>query len=151
MAPVHLLNAFIAFAIFIVVVIGGGGFYFVVEALSELRTSNVQVKEGLAELRAHTRELRQLNSAEWEYTSFRVFTAQVSDRNGSEAFKYSSINDAKLDDALKEAGLGGWQVVSVALEMETAWPNFGKEDYVTGLQPNIRPQSLLVILRRPKR
>lgn len=96
-------------------------------------------------------ELKQLNSRQWEYFSFRVLTSQVSDRRGSEAFKYSSIDDTKLDQQLTAAGLAGWQVVSVALEMETAWPNFGKDDYVTGLQPNMRPQSLLVILRRPKR
>lgn len=96
-------------------------------------------------------ELRQLSSRQWEYTSVRVLTSQVSDRNGSEALRYSSIDNNKLDELLTHAGLNGWEVVSVALEIETAWPNFGTGDYVTGLQPNIRPQSLLVILRRPKR
>ena len=108
-------------------------------------------EDQLAELKFQTTELRQLNSRQWQYISFRVLTSQISDRRGSDAFKYSSIDDTKLDQQLSAAGLEGWEVVSVALEMETAWPNFGKDDYVTGLQPNMRPQSLLVILRRPKR
>jgi hypothetical protein len=37
------------------------------------------------------------------------------------------------------------------LEMETAFPNCGKEDYMNGLQPNIRPQSLTILFKRPAR
>jgi hypothetical protein len=32
--------------------------------------------------------------------------------------------------------------------METAHPNFGNSEYVTGLQPNIRPQRVVLVLRR---
>ena len=40
--------------------------------------------------------------------------------------------------------LGGFRYV----ENETAWPNFGKDEFVTGLQPNVRAQSLVMIFKR---
>lgn len=84
----------------------------------------------------------------WEYT-YRTFLAGDNERTGTSAFKYSSINlnQAKLD----EMGHAGWEMIGSYLEMETAFPNFGKEEYTTGLQPNIRPQSLIVLFKRPLR
>lgn len=44
--------------------------------------------------------------------------------------KFSSITpDEKAVSALGDAG---WEVVGTYLEMETAYPNFGKAEYVTG-------------------
>lgn len=84
----------------------------------------------------------------WDYLTLRVLTSQQSERNGLQAMRYSSIDAENLVDQLRARGEEGWEVVGVSLEMETAWPNFGRDDYVTGLQPNIRPQSMLVILKR---
>lgn len=84
----------------------------------------------------------------WKYTKV-VFYSEGNDRTGSGAFKYSSIsiNQTKLD----EMGHAGWEMVAAYLEMETAFANFGNDGYVTGLQPNIRPQSLVVLFKRPLR
>ncbi len=84
----------------------------------------------------------------WEYTHL-TFYAGDNERIGSGALKYSSIkiNEAKLD----EMGKSGWEITGSYLEMETAFPNFGKEEYTTGLQPNIRPQSLIILFKRPIR
>ena len=52
-------------------------------------------------------------------------------------------------DSLREYGDQGWELVGSFLEMETAFPNFGRGEYVTGLQPNVRPQRLVLIFKRP--
>jgi len=41
------------------------------------------------------------------------------------------------------------ELVDSYLEMETVHPNFGDSRYVTGLQPNVRPQRLVLIFERP--
>lgn len=84
----------------------------------------------------------------WEYKKLVFLTDGQPARTGFGARDYNSI---KLDESLLESmGSQGWELVTSYLEMETAFPNFGKEDYVTGLQPNIRPQSLVLIFKHPK-
>lgn len=84
----------------------------------------------------------------WEYKKV-TFQSEGHERIGSGALKYSSIRiDEKLLDLM---GKEGWEMVGSHLEMETAFPNFGKEDFVNGLQPNIRPQSLTILFKRPAR
>jgi hypothetical protein len=53
--------------------------------------------------------------------------------------------------SLKELGEQGWELVGTFLEMETAYPNFGKEEYTTGLRENVRPQSATLIFKRRAR
>lgn len=85
----------------------------------------------------------------WEYKSVTFFVEKSSERQGKDAFKYSSI---KLDDRiLCNMGQQGWEALGCYLEMETAFPNFGQDDYVTGIRENIRPQSLVVIFKRAVR
>jgi len=55
-----------------------------------------------------------------------------------------------FSDELETAGILGWELVGVFLQQETAHPNFGEDQsLVTGLQPNIRPQNLVCIFKRP--
>ncbi|HOI92042.1 MAG TPA: hypothetical protein PLK28_16190 [Candidatus Rifleibacterium sp.] len=69
-------------------------------------------------------------------------------RLGADAIKYRKITPATYElDAL---GSSGWELVSTYLETETSYPNFGDNNYVTGIQPNIRPQRLVCIFRRVK-
>lgn len=82
----------------------------------------------------------------WEYQTVSYFTDE-NDRTGLNALKFSTIN---VDEAqLAQLGAQGWELVGTYLEMETAYPNFGKEEYVTGLQPNVRPQRAVFIFKRP--
>jgi hypothetical protein len=82
---------------------------------------------------------------QWEYRTV-SFTTEAHDRTGVDAMKYSSI---QLDNAqLASLGAEGWELVGTYLEMETAYPNFGSSEYVTGLQPNIRPQEAVFIFKR---
>jgi len=81
----------------------------------------------------------------YEYTHI-TFPAGGHDRTGYSALKYASINFDK--SVMSKMGSDGWEMVGCYLEMETAFPNLGTGEYVTGLQPNIRPQCLVVIFKR---
>lgn len=84
----------------------------------------------------------------WEYKKV-TFPAAGDDRIGAGALKFSSIQvDEHLLDML---GRDGWEMTSSHLEMETAFPNLGNDGSTTGIQPNVRPQSLTVIFKRPAR
>jgi len=74
------------------------------------------------------------------------FSSEGNDRMGEEAMKFSTITPSVAD--LDRRGAAGWEIVTSYLEMETAYPNFGNDKYVAGLQPNIRPQRLVVVFRR---
>ena len=77
------------------------------------------------------------------------FLAESNERTGSGALKYASVN---VDQAqLQSLGGEGWELVDSFLEMETAFPNFGSSEYVTGLQPNVRPQRAVLLFKRPAR
>jgi hypothetical protein len=84
----------------------------------------------------------------YEYKVMRLM-AESNDRTGSGALRYSSIQVPDKD--LASIGAEGWELVGTFLEMETAFPNFGKEEYVTGLQPNVRPQSAILLFKRQTR
>jgi hypothetical protein len=89
---------------------------------------------------------------EWEYETMEILAA-------SQAFPDSSGNFAKLDTRtipdisarLKAMGLLEWELIDSFLENETAHPNFGAENLVTGLQPNVRPRKLVLIFKRPRK
>lgn len=83
----------------------------------------------------------------WEYKVLKIYTDGY-ERNGSEAFKYSTVRIS--EESLNDLGNDGWELVSTSLEMETAFPNFGNDNYVSGIQPNVRPQGLICIFKRPK-
>ena len=88
----------------------------------------------------------------WEYkvVSFVAESPGVSEmsRVDEGAAYVSAVNPTET--TLDEMGQEGWEVVGSYLEMETAWPNFGDPEYVIGLQPNVRPHRVVVILKRPK-
>lgn len=81
----------------------------------------------------------------WEY---KVVTVQAEghERSGAEAAKNSSVTPS--EEMLNKLGNEGWELSTSYLEMETAWYNFGKGEYVIGLQPNIRPQRVVLIFKR---
>mgnify|MGYP001252815958 FL=1 len=82
----------------------------------------------------------------WEYQYIREFQETPRDRNGSDAFKATMINPSP--SKINALGEQGWELAGCYLEPETAWPNFGKDEYVTGLQPNVRAQSIVMIFKR---
>jgi hypothetical protein len=89
--------------------------------------------------------MKQFISPKYEYKTIAFFGTAPS-RTGSGAFKYTSIDPDVAQ--LNALGAQGWEVVGTYLEMETAFANFGNAKYVTGIQPNVRPQRLVVVLER---
>ncbi len=87
------------------------------------------------------------SAPKWEYKVVYVLNEGYN-RTGSEALKYSTVTPDEA--SLNKLGDDGWELVSSYLEMETAYPNFGSSDYVTGIQPNIRPQRVVLIFKRRK-
>lgn len=81
----------------------------------------------------------------WEYKVVYI--------EATETFTYlqGERNPSKIeltDDMINEYGVKGWELVDSYLEIETVHPNYGNNQYVTGLQPNIRPQRLVLILKK---
>ena len=87
----------------------------------------------------------------WEYYVVSISPETAHDRGltieGGMAQNQINVSDVQLN----ALGLQGWELAGSYLEMETAFPNFGNSDYVTGLRDNIRPQRLVLILKRPVR
>jgi hypothetical protein len=89
--------------------------------------------------------VQKLVSPKYEYKTLEVY-GKTSNRTGGGAFKFNSITPSHSQ--LSDLGAQGWAVVGTYLEMETAWPNFGSSKYVAGIQPNVRPQRLVLVLQR---
>lgn len=82
-----------------------------------------------------------------EYVNAELPHGMIGETENHKSLSSSFITiDTGRFDAL---GKQGWELVSTSLEEETIHPNFGNVDYVTGLQPNIRPQRLICIFKRP--
>lgn len=90
----------------------------------------------------------------WEYTYVSVparsarYTSLKADRVGDDAMSAAQIDREKLKSLTEEMTKEGWELAGTALEIETAFPNFGKDEYVTGLRENVRPQALLLVFRK---
>jgi hypothetical protein len=84
----------------------------------------------------------------WEYATLKLFPEREAERVDKGAFASTTIN--LEHEQFAKLGAQGWELVSSSLEHETAYPNFGRSEYVTGLQPNVRPQALLLIFKRQK-
>ncbi len=90
----------------------------------------------------------------WEYTYVSVparsakYTTLKADREGHDAMSAAQIDREKLKSLTEDMTRGGWELAGTAMEIETAYPNFGKDEYVTGLRENVRPQALLMVFRK---
>lgn len=84
------------------------------------------------------------NSTKWEY---KVVKVKGADKDVS---KFNSQRFDVSDEALTAFGKEGWELVGLYELTETVHPNFGKEEYVTGLQPNVRTSELNFVFKRKK-
>ena len=53
-------------------------------------------------------------------------------------------------DELNALGAEGWELVACYDNLETVYPNFGDDKYVTGIQPNVRTSTIFYVFKRPK-
>lgn len=104
-----------------------------------LQLARVEAGASAAELRTLLLEQR------YEYRVVAYAAEGDLARTGEGAMKAARVQVDEKE--LTKLGSQGWEVVGSYLEHETAYPNFGDSKYVTGLQPNVRPQRLVLILR----
>ena len=82
----------------------------------------------------------------WEYQV--LHRTQGYNVVGKDAFKSTliSVNMSTLDSLGNE----GWELISVYIETETAYPNFGDAKKHTGIKTNTRPARLSFVFKRQK-
>lgn len=78
----------------------------------------------------------------WEYKTVSI--------EGQSITKYSSNEFQLPDSTLNAMGKEGWELSTSYTTTETTHPNFGSEEYVTGLQPNVRTKSIVFVFKRSK-
>ena len=105
----------------------------------------VQHRAAMTKHAAILQELREARQSRYEYKVVAI-PSQGHERKGSAALAVASIDPSEAE--LTSLGSAGWELAGSYLEIETAYPNFGDDKYVTGLQPNIRPQRLVLVFRR---
>ncbi|MDY3359922.1 MAG: DUF4177 domain-containing protein [Clostridium celatum] len=81
----------------------------------------------------------------WEY---KVVYIEATETFTYLEYEQNPSNIELTDDMINEYGLNGWELADSYLEMETVYPNFGNSQYVTGIQPNVRPQRLVLIFKK---
>lgn len=82
-------------------------------------------------------------TSKWEYKVISI-KGQDSETLAKYQAKNFDINEAYLN----ELGAEGWELVSVYEKIETVHPNFGNDDYVTGLQPNVRTTDVNFVFKK---
>lgn len=64
--------------------------------------------------------------------------------------KFESYKFDIDDESLNLFGKDGWELVSIYEKTETVHPNFGNDQYVSGLQPNVRTSEINFVFKRKK-
>ena len=67
-----------------------------------------------------------------------------------EATKFESNKFEVTDESLSLFGKDGWELVGIFEKTETVHPNFGNDQYVSGLQPNVRTAEINFVFKRKK-
>jgi len=83
-------------------------------------------------------------SEKWEYKMVSVKGKE------QEATKFGANKFDVTDESLNLFGKDGWELVSVLEKTETVHPNFGNDQYVSGLQPNVRTAEINFVFKRKK-
>lgn len=77
----------------------------------------------------------------WEYKVMKVA--------GQESVgDYAPMTYGDQSGMLTKMGNEGWELVSTYTEVNTAFPNFGNSDYVTGIRTNTRTTVLNFVFKR---
>lgn len=69
---------------------------------------------------------------------------------GSTSSIYEANEFVISDDDLNMFGIDGWELVDVYTIVETSFPNFGSEEYVTGIRENTQTSSVNYVFKRRK-
>jgi hypothetical protein len=80
----------------------------------------------------------------WEY---KVVTVKGIEK---EVSKFDPNKFEVTDENLNLFGKDGWELVDIYETTETVHPNFGNDQYVSGLQPNVRTSEINFVFKRKK-
>lgn len=83
-------------------------------------------------------------SDKWEYKMVAVKGKE------QDAAKFKSNKFDVTDESLNLFGKNGWELVGIFEKTETVHPNFGNDQYVSGLQPNVRTAEINFVFKRKK-
>jgi hypothetical protein len=83
-------------------------------------------------------------SDKWEYKMVSVKGKE------QETAKFESNRFEVTDESLNMFGKDGWELVGIFEKTETVHPNFGNDQYVSGLQPNVRTAEINFVFKRKK-
>lgn len=81
-------------------------------------------------------------SSNWEYKTVSV--------SGESTSEFNTNTFSVTDEDLNLFGAEGWELVDVYTLEETVHPNFGNEEYVTGIRENTRTASINYVFKRRK-
>lgn len=84
-------------------------------------------------------------SPKWEY---KVLTIKGAEQSSMPKFQPKEFKVS--NNSLNSYGEDGWELVDVYQTIETIHPNFGDEEYVTGIQPNVRTSEINFVFKRKK-
>lgn len=76
----------------------------------------------------------------WEYKIVSI--------DGEESSKFSPKELKVSNEDLNLFGKEGWELVDTYTTTESVHPNFGNAEYVSGLQPNVRTNSVNFVFKR---
>lgn len=81
----------------------------------------------------------------WEYK-----TVSVKGEEQEMMSKFKANEFDVSDESLNLFGKEGWELVGIYEKIETVHPNFGNEEYVSGIQPNVRTAEFNFVFKRKK-
>lgn len=84
-------------------------------------------------------------TSKWEYK-----TVSVRGEEHETMSKFSANKFDVSDESLNLFGEEGWELVGIYEKNETVHPNFGNEEYVSGIQPNVRTAEINFVFKRKK-
>ena len=97
-------------------------------------------------------------TVQWEYKihsvypekSFEVYLNNLNRRVGGKS-EYEDFMPVIFEDptfSLNQFGKEGWEIIAVYTTVETAFPNFGKEDLHVGVKSNTRTDKVNFVFKR---
>lgn len=84
-------------------------------------------------------------TTKWEYK-----TISVKGEEQETMAKFQTNKFDVSDESLNLFGKDGWELVGIYEKTETVHPNYGNDEYVSGLQPNVRTAEINFVFKRKK-
>lgn len=84
-------------------------------------------------------------TSKWEYK-----TISVKGEEQETMPKFQANKFEVSDESLNLFGKDGWELIGIYEKTETVHPNYGNEEYVSGLQPNVRTAEINFVFKRKK-